>query len=89
MDEKQQSSLTFFLPDRRVLGWVMIAKRIAFAFTLGGAAMQDWRIVSGFVILREALSAYTEYSQAKNPITTVGQSSPPNPDASIHVEAGT
>lgn len=77
--DKTQTTTTFFLLDRRVLGAVWIAKRIMVALTIGSAIDQNILLVLIAAGIREGLSALTDFSQPLNPVVTTGQSSPPNP----------
>ncbi|MFD2936300.1 hypothetical protein [Spirosoma flavum] len=77
--EKLQTQLTFFLWNRNILGWIWVVKRMMFALTVGQILDGTTRGAIVFLTLREGLSAITDYAQAKDPIKTTNQSSPPNP----------
>jgi hypothetical protein len=71
-----QTSLTFFLPDRRLLGWAMVLKRIVTALSVGSLLDNNKLLTVLLIGLREGLSAYTDYASANNPIQTTQQSAP-------------
>lgn len=78
-DAKQQSTLTFFLWPRTLLGWIWVIKRMMFALTLGQVVDGSQKGTIYLMMIREGLSAITDYASVRNPIVSSQQSSPPNP----------
>ncbi|MCX6218327.1 hypothetical protein [Spirosoma sp.] len=76
--EKLQTQLTFFLWNRNVVGWIWVVKRMMIALTIDQLFQGSERGALFFIALREGLSAITDYAQAKNPVISTNQSSPPN-----------
>jgi len=75
---QQQSELKFFLWPRHWLGWFWVLKRVSTAITVGAIVDGNTLVSVAIICAREALSAITDYSSARNPIVAVQQSTPPN-----------